>query len=35
MKKDAIVPTIIGLTISLAVLYITVRVASAGWQAGK
>lgn len=30
-----IVPTVIGAVLSLALLYVTVRVASKGWSAGQ
>ena len=33
--KKGIVPTIIGLAVGLGVLYLTVRVASAGWKGGQ
>lgn len=35
MDKKGLVPAIVGLTVGLAVLYLTVRVVSAGWKAGK
>ena len=35
MDKKGLVPTIIGLVVGLGVLYLTVRVVSAGWKAGK
>jgi hypothetical protein len=35
MDKKGLVPTIIGLAIGLGVLYLTVRVISSGWKAGK
>lgn len=34
MKKN-LVPTVVGVAVSLGVLYLMVRVASAGWTAGK
>lgn len=33
--KKGIVPAVVGLGISLALLYVTVRVISSGWNAGK
>ena len=33
--KKGIIPTIIGLAVGLTVLYLTVRVASAGWKGGQ
>lgn len=35
MDKKGLVPTIIGLAVGLGVLYLTVRVVSAGWKAGS
>lgn len=35
MDKKNLVPTIVGVAVSLGVLYLMVRVASAGWTAGK
>jgi hypothetical protein len=35
MEKKGIVPTLIGLAVGLGVLYLTVRVISSGWKAGK
>jgi hypothetical protein len=35
MEKKGLVPTLIGLAVGLGVLYLTVRVISSGWQAGK
>jgi len=34
MKKN-LVPTVVGVAVSLGVLYLMVRVASAGWTAGR
>jgi hypothetical protein len=30
-----LIPTVVGVAVSLGVLYLMVRVASAGWTAGK
>jgi hypothetical protein len=35
MEKKGILPTVIGLVVGLGVLYLTVRVASAGWKGGQ
>ncbi len=35
MKKDGLVPGLIGLAVGLGVLYLTVRVISGGWKAGQ
>lgn len=35
MDKKGLVPGLIGLAVGLGVLYLTVRVVSAGWAAGK
>lgn len=35
MDKKGLVPNIISIAIGLGILYLTVRVVSAGWKAGK
>jgi hypothetical protein len=35
MDKKGLVPALVGLAVGLGVLYLTVRVVSAGWSAGK
>ena len=35
MKKDSLVPSLIGLAVGLGVLYLTVRVISSGWKGGQ
>jgi hypothetical protein len=35
MDKKGLVPALIGLAVGLGVLYLTVRVISSGWKAGK
>jgi hypothetical protein len=35
MKKDGLVPSLIGLAVGLGVLYLTVRVISSGWKGGQ
>ncbi len=35
MEKKGLVPSLIGLAVGLGVLYLTVRVISSGWKAGK
>ena len=35
MENKGLVPTLIGIAVGLGVLYLTVRVVSAGWKAGQ
>jgi hypothetical protein len=35
MEKKNLVPTIVGVAVSLGLVYLIVRVASAGWTAGR
>lgn len=35
MKKEGLVPALIGLAVGLGVLYLTVRVIGSGWKAGS
>jgi hypothetical protein len=35
MDKKNLIPTVVGVAVSLGVLYLMVRVASAGWTAGQ
>ncbi len=35
MEKKGLVPSLIGLAVGPGVLYLTVRVISSGWKAGK